>query len=148
MIILMLLIHFHFTHLNKSFVSVAKRSIFYINSHIKVQRPMHLLPSALVFSLSLSTLPHGNTIIKVMHHAPYPQTRQYKLHICRRTLWTETPNIFCNIFIFFVDISFYTCYYINCLERQTNADVAEWQTHQTQNLTRVTSWGFKSLHPH
>lgn len=28
------------------------------------------------------------------------------------------------------------------------ADVAEWQTHQTQNLTRATSCGFKSRHPH
>ncbi len=28
------------------------------------------------------------------------------------------------------------------------ADVAEWQTHQTQNLTKVTSCGFKSRHPH
>lgn len=29
-----------------------------------------------------------------------------------------------------------------------HADVAEWQTHQTQNLTGVTSCGFKSRHPH
>ncbi len=28
------------------------------------------------------------------------------------------------------------------------ADVAEWQTHQTQNLTGATSCGFKSHHPH
>ena len=27
------------------------------------------------------------------------------------------------------------------------ADVAEWQTHQTQNLTGATSCGFKSHHP-
>ena len=28
------------------------------------------------------------------------------------------------------------------------ADVAEWQTHKTQNLAGVTSCGFKSHHPH
>ena len=28
------------------------------------------------------------------------------------------------------------------------ADVAEWQTQQTQNLPVVTSCGFKSRHPH
>ncbi len=30
----------------------------------------------------------------------------------------------------------------------THADVAEWQTHKTQNLAGVTSCGFKSHHPH
>ena len=29
-----------------------------------------------------------------------------------------------------------------------NADVAEWQTHKTQNLAGATSCGFKSHHPH
>ena len=29
-----------------------------------------------------------------------------------------------------------------------HADVAEWQTQQTQNLPVVTSCGFKSHHPH
>ena len=28
------------------------------------------------------------------------------------------------------------------------ADVAEWQTHKTQNLAGATSCGFKSHHPH
>ena len=34
---------------------------------------------------------------------------------------------------------------INCSSR---ADVAEWQTQQTQNLPVVTSCGFDSHHPH
>lgn len=29
-----------------------------------------------------------------------------------------------------------------------HADVAEWQTHKTQNLAGATSCGFKSHHPH
>ena len=37
------------------------------------------------------------------------------------------------------------CVTINLgLKKPGYADVAEWQTHQTQNLTRVTSCGFKS----
>ena len=35
--------------------------------------------------------------------------------------------------------------YDNIIKR---ADVAEWQTQQTQNLPVVTSCGFKSHHPH
>ena len=35
-----------------------------------------------------------------------------------------------------------------CYNHNRLADVAEWQTHQTQNLAVVTSCGFKSHHPH
>ena len=33
-------------------------------------------------------------------------------------------------------------------KRSHYADVAEWQTHKTQNLAEVTSCGFKSHYPH
>ena len=38
------------------------------------------------------------------------------------------------------------CYFM--VEYQRRADVAEWQTQQTQNLPVVTSCGFNSHHPH
>ena len=38
------------------------------------------------------------------------------------------------------------CYFM--VEYQGRADVAEWQTQQTQNLPVVTSCGFNSHHPH
>lgn len=34
------------------------------------------------------------------------------------------------------------------LKKPVYADVAEWQTHKTQNLAGATSCGFKSHHPH
>lgn len=41
------------------------------------------------------------------------------------------------------------CVTINLgLKKLGYADVAEWQTHQTQNLTVATSCGFKSRHRH
>ena len=35
-----------------------------------------------------------------------------------------------------------------CYNHRALAEVAEWQTHQTQNLTLVTMCGFKSHLPH
>ena len=47
---------------------------------------------------------------------------------------------------FYLKPLLFTLYY----DKITNvlADVAEWQTHQTQNLTAVMLCGFKSRHPH
>ena len=54
-------------------------------------------------------------------------------------------------FLFFkkkIDRRYIYSYNLFCCVNNTYADMAEWQTHKTQNLAEVTSCGFKSHYPH
>ena len=60
--------------------------------------------------------------------------------MCCRHCGRSNKAYMLNIFLHFVSL------YVRIVN--VLADVAEWQTQQTQNLPVVTSCGFKSRHPH
>ena len=50
--------------------------------------------------------------------------------------------------IVLIDRHYIYSYNLFCCVSNIYADMAEWQTHKTQNLAEVTSCGFKSHYPH